>query len=546
MEKLNNTPGNITDLLGPCPEQAGRVAVKVADEVIDRSADVKRRGYVMESQTKKPAEKDVNAAHARMSQSSEMCAAGAGLTMAETAVSLQSRHAAARRMNEAGILSANSGMVAAQIPDVRDLCGDMETGFSDGSGRDSDSQEGDVEEEDEEAKEQAAKAGKGKKSPQKKQGKDDPKQKASWEKRTEDLIDKQATHQDWTVRTRAALDEAIHLMQDARDKVPVDAVKDLQSELNLLNTRLRAARLVVGSEQEDRTTHTLTADNLAGLSGSSAGEDDSKKKEAAQAEDPKSAEDKKVAEEREDEDEDKKVAEEKEDKKVAEDEKPAQPTDQEPAAAPSTIARYTTLNGNNSVRALKRYIASFGLSKGQDDDSHALGVCVPCRTFRMLKCMSEFQDLKDKYASVITRVELKNVEAAGTPHKAALRDLIAAGKASVALLKKAVDRYAELKKVQQKSASVDGRQTKRKAANMQNEAADSVAALESIAVSVAVVTVTIGENEALEIESFESAKPCVLRLPSALIQTGDVHKDSTSMQRVFMSKPERADPGRML
>ena len=31
--KLQETPGNITDVLGPSPEQANRVAVKVADKV---------------------------------------------------------------------------------------------------------------------------------------------------------------------------------------------------------------------------------------------------------------------------------------------------------------------------------------------------------------------------------------------------------------------------------------------------------------------------------------------------------------------------------
>ena len=111
--------------------QANRVAIKVADEVIDRATEGKRRGYGLQSDSKKPEEKDVNSAHARMLRAFEMQASSAAMSMGEVGNSLLARQQVARRMNEVGILSGNSGVVAVQVPDIRELLDEADTGFDD-------------------------------------------------------------------------------------------------------------------------------------------------------------------------------------------------------------------------------------------------------------------------------------------------------------------------------------------------------------------------------------------------------------------------------
>lgn len=100
----------------------------------------------------------------------------------------------------------------------------------------------------------------------------------------------------------------------------------------------------------------------------------------------------------------------------------------------STGAGYVMKDGGDSKKALRKYMANFSLGKDRPD----FGLAPPCRSYRALICLFEFDEYTGKLEVCDSRKELAAVQSSVRPFKSAYTDLLAMAKAAQTRLKNAV------------------------------------------------------------------------------------------------------------
>ena len=107
------------------------------------------------------------------------------------------------------------------------------------------------------------------------------------------------------------------------------------------------------------------------------------------------------------------------------------------------------MNQGGAKKALRRFVASFDASAIEHGE---LGTCVPCRSYRNLKCLFEFAEMQQQLDGAVSKQAVAMIHAQWKPYKAALKDLIASAKVAASRLEGALSRAAELSKRQASSA----------------------------------------------------------------------------------------------
>ena len=202
-----------------------RVAVKLADRLIHRDQEVRGQGYELRDKEVKQAKaEDVDKAEIRMQRGS-VTRGGAAQSRDELAKSMV-------RASGAGVKSGSLGQEAKgllQLPSVKDLCSDDES-----SGEES----GEIPAGSTPTKrkaEQQQQPGSGKRG----------KTEEGWVDHGK-IMAAIKTHREWTRKMRGSLLETQKEVQKALDKVTQDVRTEVTNELNLLENRRLALRLVMG------------------------------------------------------------------------------------------------------------------------------------------------------------------------------------------------------------------------------------------------------------------------------------------------------------
>ena len=118
-------------------------------------------------------------------------------------------------------------------------------------------------------------------------------------------------------------------------------------------------------------------------------------------------------------------------------EQPCQP--QDGTDGRSTVARHEALCGTPE-EALRRYIANFARRGGSSGGGMALGTQEPCRSYRSLLVLKQFEVVETKLLQSRTRDDISSTINYYKPFKSALADLLAMSKSGTKRLTAAVER----------------------------------------------------------------------------------------------------------
>ena len=138
----------------------------------------------------------------------------------------------------------------------------------------------------------------------------------------------------------------------------------------------------------------------------------------------------------------------------------------------STVARFQK-NYGGAKQALVRYIASFS-----SKDGLVLGSQQPCRSYRQLILLSEFQEVESKLLSCKNRDEIVACITAWKPHKQALSDLLSMGRSATTRVKSSIKRAEkELEDEAQQKSDRSKRGAKRKGESKSEDVMEIAASL---------------------------------------------------------------------
>ena len=245
-KRLHDATDSVTDLLGPTPELAHRVAIKTRDMILHRNSDLKRKSYSLIDQKKnKSITQDlIDKTHERMLKSHELevaCEVDSAVGKARELVR-RTQVGSNEEFSLGGGIGSDVGATAAFVYDVRQLVDQPEEGRRKMKVEDSDG-------EDKSQPSDAEDAGSKKSTPKK--GRANAKAKAKvdsneWGKRHEILMLEIKNVSLWQTENRINLLQACSKLEEARNSVPAELLPKVQGEINLLETRLRSMKLVLG------------------------------------------------------------------------------------------------------------------------------------------------------------------------------------------------------------------------------------------------------------------------------------------------------------
>jgi hypothetical protein len=188
--------------------------------------------------------------------------------------------------------------------------------------------------------------------------------------------------------------------------------------------------------------------------------------------------------------------------------------------AATTVEKFIQRHGG-STKALKKYIASFS----GPEISKELGSQPPCRSYRTLRCLSEWEDVEAKLADAKTKEEITAIHAASKPFKQAYSDLMNMAKAAcnraTHAIKKALENTEKSKKHSlDAKASASTQAAKKRRAAAAASAPQSVFSLKhTIGTSIPVVSVSKELTLAGEVDI---TKPVILRFDARVVNEGRI------------------------
>jgi len=293
-----------------------------------------------------------------------------------------------------------------------------------------------------------------------------------WWKRDEVIMSELAKHKTWMTTQQANFREQVKEMKKAKERVPQKIEDAVGAEIRLLMTRFRAAKLVLSECVEETSIAARVASASSSLAPPAFSDPFVDKTgqpldlfAMSPAAENAVAETKGDGENKDAEnpgggtkDADDKPAEEKpagaagapgeepvaagapgEEQKgqpaVANSQKRVDDEKEKAADAQSTVQQFVTNAGGSATKALKKYIASFG----EGGTKTELGSQAPCRSYRLLRCLSEFSEIEAKLLTVQSKPEIAVLQASWKPFKSALGELVTMCKAAVTRLDGAVD-----------------------------------------------------------------------------------------------------------
>ncbi|CAK0826858.1 unnamed protein product, partial [Prorocentrum cordatum] len=478
-QKLYNTPGAITDKLGHVEKHPERVAVKKSDIITNRDA------YINAQTLQLKGDRYATAAQPRGSGSQEDIDKMA-FSLREgpkaTVTANEGRAALAKRLvnaKSAAIIGggdgafSESGRAAVEIGDVGELDSDSEEAAEQGDEEEEEGAEGAG------GKRKKGEAGAGGGTPKKQKG-SAPK---PWFDRDAQVSAALRSHENWQKGAKADLEKGIESARDVLESVSADVEDNVKNEKKLCKNRLYALRLVLGDgastpedwdlfdskppamkrEGEEAEAEAAPAEVPAAEPGSAGPEAAPPASEAGPAaavaktgtgitkqrwrrKDPAAAAG--AGEEAHAAPAGAKLF---EDLGKAPPGDPFKAGDHDQARGgdeASTVAQFYMQTGGDASRALKRYIASFSSSSAKPE----LGSAPPCRSYRSLIVVSEFDQYTAKIEQAESKEALVAISTSMKPFKAAYVDLLAMAKAAVTRLKNAID---DAKKDTQKDKASD-------------------------------------------------------------------------------------------
>lgn len=402
------------------PNHKEAIAVKVADRIIDRTQHVKSKGIRTIDMNKKASEEDVLAARKKLKTEEATGAAASSQSREEV---MQDLFGASRSG------SGLCGREAADLQKMGQLDGYKVAALE--ASEDADA---------EDKKEQQDKDGghSSTTATSKSDDKSNAKAKAKWFNRDDAVVTELNSHHKWKAKVTTDFQQLYDRMTQVRQKVRSEvSAEEVVNEVKLLDTRMQAVALVL--EVKGRSPRPSGAANTHTGPSPEAIEE---KKEVDDGDDSKKDDEGRGGNEVKSPSPRAKASE-----PVA-----AAPTPPPEAAATENTgqalpvaspAKATSQSGsstNDPKKSLMRFIAQFG-----DESSMRgrLGSAPPCRSFRLLRCLSFFDQITEGINNAVKKEELVNLQSDYRTYKLALSDLLTMSKAATTRLEKAVHSAAE-------------------------------------------------------------------------------------------------------
>ena len=257
-------PGAISDLLGPTPRLARRVAIKVKDVITIRESEERVRSLDLKEKEVKDADQNkIDELEDRLQRGSSW-SGGAASSAWEAADRMNKGFAASEADGQIGIGAfTGAGAAAAMVGDIRDLADEAvahkapkadvaqgagpsaggNTGTSDGG--DQVSGDGQV----------ASPKGKGGAAPAAPASTPGKKKAKPWYSRDEDVLDQLSTFNEWLLTTKGGLRRSRSVLQSLFLEVSPKIEPIVRQEMKLLQNRLQAVKLVLAEETESTVAH---------------------------------------------------------------------------------------------------------------------------------------------------------------------------------------------------------------------------------------------------------------------------------------------------
>lgn len=208
----------------------------------------------------------------------------------------------------------------------------------------------------------------------------------------------------------------------------------------------------------------------------------------------------------------------------------------------STVAKFICTSGG-TAKALKRYIAGFSAGNTVDQ----LGSQPPCRSYRYLLCLSEFEQLEEKLHKARSKEEISAAFAFYKPFKSAYTDLTSMARAAANRLKAALERVHKEQNEDVTHATRVSKQAAKKKAPAplaKQNTMDSIIGT-GIAKDLNSVALVAGEKHPAGVVG---DLPMVLRVDPKhpMVQAdADMIKATVAFEKRFATSVEYADPGRV-
>ena len=210
-------------------------------------------------------------------------------------------------------------------------------------------------------------------------------------------------------------------------------------------------------------------------------------------------------------------------------------------AAASTVKLFVKQNGG-SVKAFKKYIAPFS----DPSALRELGSQPPCRSYRSLRCLSEWDEIAHALGQVQSKQEISAIHAANKPFKAAYIDLLTMARAAGARAKQAIEKaLAHNGRLKRQQMDHEAASTQHAAAKKRKVAAESHINFFSVKHTIAEQMPVIPVSKDLATsEKPDFNKPTVLRFDHAVISEGELKLDIEAMRSKWAGGQERVSYGR--
>ena len=204
----------------------------------------------------------------------------------------------------------------------------------------------------------------------------------------------------------------------------------------------------------------------------------------------------------------------------------------------------TVRKSGSAVDALRKYIAGFtdSTKKGQTGKLQ-LGSQAPCRSYRSLLVLTEFNELEARLHSCRSKDDIANAHQFYKTFKAAYMELMSMGRAAASRLTAAVDRQQEVKKGLQKVSAASSKAKKVVGNNVQKQSV-LLDAFGSFGEEVESIVYTAGT---LVTDLAKLATPLIIRVDCQSEEFGPdsmVASFCIVFGNRFLKSEERADPGR--
>lgn len=209
----------------------------------------------------------------------------------------------------------------------------------------------------------------------------------------------------------------------------------------------------------------------------------------------------------------------------------------------STVARFTISSGG-SVKALKRYIAGFSSGSASDQ----LGSQPPCRSYRYLMCLHEFEQLEERLQNARSKQEIAQSFAFFKPFKSAYTDLIGMTKAATNRLQASL---ARVRKQMSEDSTIATRASKQTQSQAKKKAVvapvkkNVLESMQGIATEIRSVPLIAGTKHASDLAL---GVPAILRVDPKdpmVHSSSPLVKATSSFEARFATSVEHSDPGRV-